>query len=279
MEFKNEWIDGFPDSFDRSQAISQYNQHLFENWKRNEGPCAGCPNYALKKKCFPSFGKGSGEAEIMIIGNSPGPRSRSLEINNKGRKIDPDKLDSYPEFDGYPLASFYNYGIEDINNWSGISTLRKRLIEHSNGLDTDLSSNEIYFTNAKKCTNIMGRDNKAAVSNCNPFLEKEIEILDPSVIISWGLQAATGAAKAVGYDIDQLPQKSTALPQGDIQPIDSCIGIRETGDRFPCFITMPHWGLLGPNVNHIPGFDSSQYERPEIQLYYELASLIEYLSQ
>lgn len=277
MGFEDNWSDSPPSQFDRSEAVSQFKQYIFENWKRGEGPCDGCPNHALKKKCFPSLGSGFAEAEIMIVGNSPGPRDRTeLEINNKTRMIDPDELTNHPDFNGYPLSSFYDYTIEDIKSWTGIGTLRKRLIEDNRGLGTEIDSGKIYFTNAKKCSNIKGRDNDEAVSNCSSFLEKEIEIVDPSILVTWGLQAATGTAKAVGYDVSRLPNQTTALPSGDKQPIDSYIGYRETPTRYPDFITMPHWAFLGPNVGSISGFDANEYDNPEIQLYYDLSDLIDY---
>ena len=278
MPFDEEWSDPQPDDYDRSEAISQFHQHLYEQWKRGEGPCRDCSNYEKKKKCYPSFGKGAAEAEIMIVGNSPGPRDRSLEIDNKGRKIGQEKLDRQPEFDGHPLESFYNYGIDNINTWRGISTLRKRFIEGANGLNTDLTSGRFYFTNAKKCTNIEGRDNDEAVARCSQYLDKEIEIVSPSVVITWGMQAADGTARALGYETSMLPNRSTKLPQGDSQPTDSCIGIRQTDDRHPHFITMPHWALLGSNAKHIPGFEAGTHSNPEKQLYYELAHLVQHLT-
>jgi len=277
MGFKQDWENSPPTGFNRSRAISEFRQHLFENWKRGEGPCNNCPNHIKKEKCFPAFGLGNSDAEIMIIGNSPGPRVRELEVDNKNRQIDPERLKKQPDFDGFPLVSFYNDNIEDINTWTGFGTVRKRFIEDTSGLNTVLGDNRIYFTNAKKCANIDSGKNEKAVTKCSSYLQKEIEIVNPSVIITWGLQAAKGAAQSLNYDLSNLPSNSMSLPRGDRQPTKSVIGFRETEDSHPDFITMPHWGMLGTNARHIPKFNVEDHDKPETYLYYQLADLVKHL--
>lgn len=274
MDFSQDWSRGISGNFDPAEAVPQFKQHLYENWKRGDGPCARCPNRLFKESCEPSFGSGTAEADILLVGSSPGPRARSLEQDNKSRVVNPARLDALEEFEGHALCTFYNRDISDIHNWQGFSTLRKRFIEDQRGLDSDLESGRFYFTNAKKCCNIEGADNGKALQKCGECLSREIELVNPDVVISWGMQAAKESARSVGYDTSGLPNRTMSLPAGDLRPTNSVIGFRDTTPRL---ITMPHWAFLGPNLRHIPGFDPANHDSPASQLYFQLAELVNYL--
>lgn len=273
MAFEEAWSGDIPDGYDASDAVAQFKQHVYEHWLRGEGPCHGCPNRTDRRGCKPAIGMGNATSDLMLVGHVPGPGNRDLETENRGRKIDPEKLEELPEFDGHPLFAFYGNHVEEIGNWNGISTMRKRFLEHDQGLGMELG--DIYFTNAKKCPDILGKDSRGALSRCGSYLSKQIELVDPDVIVTWGREAAIGTARCLDYDTDNLPGRTMALMEGDVNPTSSFIGYRETD---PYLVTMPHWvGFMGSNIGKIPGFDPDEHRRPVRQLYYELADLVGHL--
>lgn len=269
-------VKQFSKDIDRKIAVPQFWQHIFENWKHESGPCRGCPNHALKEKYFPATGQGDPEADIMILGNSPGPRPRDeVEISNDSRKVSPDRLEELSDFDGKSLHSMYGYSIEHVYKWNGIDTLRNHLIEHDNGLGMNLTE-DVYLTNGKRCPNIAGCDNQEALRHCNDYLATEIGLVDPDVVVACGLQAAEAVARTIGYDLDKLPNKSSRLPLGDTRPFEhSVIGYREPHDEEIGFITLMHWAMDGPNIHHIPNFDVQRYNNPVKEYYYQVADVIQ----
>lgn len=274
MDYQTEWADQIPEEGVPADTVPQFQQHIYEHWKREEGPCEGCNNRVFKERCHPDVGKGSVDADVMLVGSAPGPRNREIEVDNQSRKIDPLAKDDLPDFDGYPLYAFYGTTIEDMNEWSGISTLRSNLIEDERGLNVELG--DLYFTNARKCPDISGYESGNASRRCASYLQTEIDLVRPQVIVTFGRSTAIAVARCLEYDESKFTRRTMEIMTGAVTPTCEFIGYHETD---PYLISMPHWAGLGRNLNRIPHFDPSDYEHPEKEIYYQLADLITYILQ
>jgi hypothetical protein len=275
VEFENRWTAAIPDEFDKSDAAANLNQQIFEYWLREEGPCSGCPNHYQKAKCYPSDGMGNPDAELMFVGRVPGSPGE-IEDPDTERQVDRDKLAQQSEFDGPSLAAFYDHNIENMYDWAGIATVRNQLFQKDEVLDHELE--DIYFTNVKKCHDVVGDDNETARDECIAYLQKELEIVEPDVIVTWGPDAAIGVADLLGYDRGRLPPDAMALPAGDTRPTSDFIGYRMED---PVVITMPHWSGLGyKNYTDIPNYTPADYAEGGIKkVCQDLGELISHLTK
>lgn len=273
--YEDSWEIDLPDGFSKSKAIANLNQQIFENWLRQEGPCDGCPNYYRRKRCHPRDGMGNADADLMFVGRVPGSPT-DIEKPNSNRKADREKIRQQPDFQGLPLAALYNRKIEIMNDWNGISTLRKQLFDDDSGVQYGLE--DIYFTNVKKCHDVVGDSNSTARDRCVSYLAKEIRLVDPEVIVTWGPDAAKGTSDVLQYDRDRLPSEVMKLPPGDSRPTSDFIGYRMSK---PYLITMPHWsGIRGGNYENIPGYSPEEFsdEGKIKKIYHELGELITHLT-
>lgn len=273
--YEDKWAIDLPDDFEKSNAIANLNQQIFEHWLRQEGPCDGCSNYYRKERCHPRDGRGNADANLMFVGRVPGSPSE-IEKPNSNRKADREKIQKQPEFQGKPLAAFYNRNIEKMYGWNGISTLRKQLFEDDFGVQYGLE--DIYFTNVKKCHDVVGDSNSTARDRCVSYLANEIRLIEPEVIVTWGPDAAKGTSDVLQYDRDQLPNEVMKLPPGDTRPTSEFIGYRMAD---PYLITMPHWsGIRAGNYENIPGYypEESSDEGEIKKIYHELGGLINHLT-
>ena len=126
-----------------------------EELKNQVELCEKCSQIKNKTKVF---GKGNKQAEIMIIGEAPGCE----EVKNR--------------------EPFVGKAGENLN---------KYLKEAGFDIEKD-----IYFGNVLKCRTIDENNNKKdrrpqkdEIKNCRTFLEQQIEIINPKVIILCGVTA------------------------------------------------------------------------------------------
>lgn len=126
-----------------------------EELKKQVELCEKCSQIKNKTKVF---GKGNKQAEIMIIGEAP--------------------------------------GCEEVENWKPfVGTAGKKLDNYliEAGFDKE---KDIYFCNVLKCRTTDKNNNKKdrrpkedEIKNCKNFLEQQIEIINPKVIILCGVTA------------------------------------------------------------------------------------------
>lgn len=110
---------------------------------------AKCSQCALRSNCTQVvFGAGSAEAQIMFIGEAPGKKEDEL---------------------GIPFVG------------SSGRILDKMLV------DIHIKREDVYVTNVCKCRPPENRDPlPEEINACWPWLEKQIEIIDPKIIIPLG---------------------------------------------------------------------------------------------
>ena len=125
---------------------SQEKEKLLEEVKKQVLACKQCPLYLTRTN--PVFGEGNIESKIMFIGEAPG--------------VNEDKQ-------GVPFCGAAGKILDELLASVGI----KR--------------NDVYITNILKCRPPENRDPKPEeISVCTPYLEKQIEIINPRVICSLG---------------------------------------------------------------------------------------------
>jgi DNA polymerase len=152
--------------------------HSLNKLREAASKCKGCELY--KRATQTVFGEGSANAEVMFVGEQPG------DVEDR---------------DGHPFIG------------PAGKLLRKLLDEV--GLDTK----RVYFTNAVKHFNFEERGKRRLHSKprvihieaCHPWLEREIEAVEPKIIVCLG---ATAAYSVLGKRVTIAKVRGTLL-QGD----------------------------------------------------------------
>ncbi len=112
--------------------------------------CRRCPLHASRRRAVP--GEGNLEARVMLVGEAPGERE-----DEEGRPF--------------------------------VGQAGRLLNEVLSGLGVDRG--EIYITNVVKCRPPNNRDPEdAEVEACRPYLERQIQIVAPRVVVALGRHSA-----------------------------------------------------------------------------------------
>ncbi|WP_049998075.1 uracil-DNA glycosylase [Halococcus sediminicola] len=139
--------------------------------------CGRCPALADARECI-SWGNGSLDAELVVVGEAPGA--------------------------GTPEADRWKGG-----NWTGMAYTARHSGRKIRDLFADLGfdNDDLYYTNAVKCFP-EGEDgsNREPTSeertNCRPYLETEIEEIEPRAVVATGKHATTSLLATEGKSID-----------------------------------------------------------------------------
>ncbi len=108
--------------------------------------CLRCPLHKTRKKAVP--GQGNPHAEIMFIGEAPGANE---------------------DLKGIPFCGKAGAVLDELLNSVG------------------LKRNEIYITNILKCRPPGNRNpNNTEIESCVPYLERQIELINPEIICCLG---------------------------------------------------------------------------------------------
>lgn len=256
----------------RPNNVPQFKQMVYERWKSGRSPCLDCPNHHLKNSCHPQFGVGNFDPDLMFVGNAPGADDQYRYGDDTDRQIDSEKVAQAPDIDAPQEYSNIEYNLEHIQSGKSANTMQKHFFHDVNGIGGSFS--DVYFTNIKKCSDVHGTNHEKARVQCQTYLPEEIALVDPKLIITWGLPAAKGAASALGMNINRLPNSKMDLMLGGTSVGDQPIGYWDTD---PLLITMPHWsGIRGNNLQELPT-PLSNSESPIKATYYALADLVDLL--
>ena len=126
--------------------------------------CKKCPLWETRKN--PVFGEGNPNSEIMLIGEAPGRREDEI---------------------GRPFVGQAGKLLDEIFREIG------------------LSREDVYITNVVKCRPPGNRQpTKREVKSCSPYLDKQIMLIRPKVIIAMGNTAAS-------YIMDRYNMKFTSM--------------------------------------------------------------------
>lgn len=163
-----------------------------ENWNENKGPCGRCGicdpgGYTPKPGIF------NEDASVLFLGHTPGEKdgkekSKRSRLRKKERGNTPLTKEGQAD-------SFLN------SNWSpGHKTMLKSMfgINHNPSYKTlKHPSESIYYTNIVKCPKLSGdpndisaneadQRNSSAETNCPDYLEEELNLVQPEVIVIFG---------------------------------------------------------------------------------------------
>jgi len=227
LEEYAEWIDENGDEYTYSfkeRAVAQLNQYVWQNWRTRSGPCSNCPYACIDDPMEPDFGGFNFNADIMIVAQDPGGGNegggtRQLGEGRAKEDIPPLEMQrgysvkyerAWSVSENKPLSAKEGPPSSDFDN-STTGTLAKGVA----GSDTSLMLRDTYLTNAKKCPeyDINGQDdiwedtefdsndvNDDAFDACQPYLEQEIELIRPQVIVPTGKPAMEAVCSAIGRE-------------------------------------------------------------------------------
>jgi len=172
---------------------------IWESWRREEQPCRSCPNFDSDKTFSPSYG-GNENANIMILADSPNRTDRDHK-NASDCDVPAESKDDYAFSEVDYLETIIGSG------WS-IESFLNHFCHNS-----DLSPDTLYVTNAKKCADI-GKDewsqkNTRARARCQTWLDVELDVVDPDVIVVLGKPAIKAVNSFFNLNIPARPKKES----------------------------------------------------------------------
>lgn len=197
--------------------MNELNEITF-NARNGAGPCFGCPAQEDTQGEFVNPGLLNYNAELMFL------------------TMDPSHYIDWGEYNDW---SAYNAdkGHEFKTNWPGGNAISK-ILDGIHGITLD----DIWLADAIKCPANNDRagniDSDEAFAHCSTYLEREIQSVDPQVIVTMGNDPA-----------EQLLNGIFEVGVGSIRA-----GTRDCGqiyDTTPPVVISPHWanGWLGRHNN------------------------------
>jgi len=191
-------------------------QEIWENSKRGEGACEGCPK-AGSEYNHPGFF--NYEADILIVEEAPSF--------------------SHFDFTGYDRSRDYEWyrdfyeeeHLSSVLSWPPVRLFLRPVFEPL-GFDVSGIIEEVYMTSSVKCP-VKNRKFADPFTSCRSYLEQEITEVDPEVIITAGKLATEGTAGLLGVSSTQIRNLSISKPEW--------WGLSKF-DTSPPLIHIPHWG-------------------------------------
>lgn len=219
---------------------SQVLEKIWADWYNGEGPCGSCPGRDMSGCHTPYFGDGTFPAEIAFVAETPGG-SRPTQTESP----DDPCWESVPE-----THAEKNQGVGWLNSGNRIpDKFFSEFLGQEYGF-TDKSDIGIYFTNAKKCANIVGedegwKDEKARI-DCRAHLKPEIEAVDPTVIVPFGAKSTDALYRV--FDVDRNVRKMTA----------EVLNTYQNNSRY--IVPSYHWSGLPRNITNLESIsDTDEY--------------------
>ncbi|AWB28458.1 uracil-DNA glycosylase family protein [Halococcoides cellulosivorans] len=217
------------------KRVENYLNRIWNNWQFGSGPCQDCPNRDNAGCYTPYYGDGILDAEIAFVAETPGG---GRDIQNE------DQLD-------WELPGSFSAERGGASKPGWITDGNRIPDEFFDSVDawfegTGQYDRGIYFTNAKKCQDIDGKDmewkNIKAKLHCREYLKPEMNAVDPEVIVVFGEKATDTTFDL--YDVDEY-----------IEAFND-VALSVYRDNEPYVIPSYHWSNLFRNLRHIDGIDN-----------------------
>ncbi|MFA1609534.1 uracil-DNA glycosylase [Halobellus rubicundus] len=140
-----------------------------------EADCARCPDLVACREQI-SWGTGDRDAAVLAVGEAPGA--------------------------GAPDAETWRGG-----NWTGRAYTTRHSGRRIRKLLTDAGHPDAYVTNAVKCFPCDGAGSNREPTaderaNCRAHLERELDTVDPAVVVATGKHATTSVLALDGRELD-----------------------------------------------------------------------------
>ena len=216
------------------QQVENYLERVWDNWKFGAGPCEECPNRDHTGCFSPYYGDGILDAEIAFVAETPGD-DRDVQTGDQHNW----KL---------PRSFREKRGTNSTPGW--IKKGNRIPEEFFDAINGHFSKSKdggrgIYFTNAKKCPDIDGKDmtwkNIKAKLHCREYLKPEMDAVNASVIVSFGEKPTDTL-----YELYNIEQYIESLSDEVLQAY---------GNEEPYIIPSYHWSNLNRNLRHLDGID------------------------
>jgi uracil-DNA glycosylase len=219
-------------------------ERIWGNWRNNQDQCNGCPHYGAGGGDAPFYGVGSvsNDTEVIIVGKEPGQGDDPTDADDIVRYIQSEYPGNFRDHRSKRIESTGMYEEYSNNLTALIALLRVRDIK-------------FYFTNLKKCRETDDGKTQEAISACSEYLFREIEALDPSVIVTLGGEATKSVYDkypSVYQDYDDIPAgiRNADEPTKTKRITKDALRPRQAGDV--TIISSVHFSYLGPNLEHVP---------------------------
>lgn len=189
----------------------EWTERIRDNALEGRGACEACPAFEDGRSCRVNPGLFDPDGEVMLVTIEPSHRF---------------------DWDDYTDWEAYNDDVtrKFLEEWTGGPILESLLAPIA-----DIDMNTVWMTDAIKCPPEGGVDDRVRdeeFAHCRTYLQEEIELVAPDVVVALGKNACLRTLSVLGVDRDRV---STARECGRIVETD------------PPVVISPHWsyGWLG----------------------------------
>jgi uracil-DNA glycosylase len=245
-------------------------QHLWEQWRDNElsWELNDRDNYH-----YPLFGLGPNNADVIILGLAPAynvglrksdgdDKRRYVDLSDKTEdddipewELEDGKLEYFDKIENQQKAWVLERLAERNNMIRFVEDIHEKLRELGSGQGRARNFYGIYFTNLQKdgyfdLPNHIAEDYDADPNSLSqdfwiPYLQREIEAVDPEVVVACGNRVAEGLERiGIKTNSVSLEFKKNGFPRSNagMGPLD----------RNLTLIRSYHWSRIGGNaVQHL----------------------------
>ncbi len=194
--------------------MSDIQNDIWENSKTGAGACDGCPN-AGSAYNHPGFF--DPEADILVVDEAPS--KNHFDLPNYDRSNDYEWYERYFEVTNR----------DSILDWPPVELFLGPVFEAFGYAPEDLYD-LVFMTSAVKCPS---RDLDAAFRHCRSYLERELAVSDPEVVVTAGTKATRWTARLLGVDGSDVRDVSISRREW--------WGLSDLDTDRP-LIHVPHWG-------------------------------------
>ncbi|QAU14474.1 hypothetical protein EKH57_17470 (plasmid) [Halorubrum sp. BOL3-1] len=236
------------------------------------GPCNECEHRDCNRHYKPFYGYWTGDtldSEVLLLGEAPGGNAeggrnaKNASDENQEFDYDGDSVDS----DWFTQDS--DRSLLDIakSNNNGFS-LSERFISTLVSYDIDS-----YYTNVKKCNDVhseQGRETyESARESCAPYLEQELEAVDPSVVVVFSADTQGNASgnfehcfNKFGLGAEVAGKGTTEIVMPDTKRAESLFPTYDSQRGFKV-IPAYHFSLASSNLSQYAEFNPDDLGKPD----------------
>lgn len=189
---------------------------IWENSLYGDGPCEGCPKAGSE---FNHPGFFNFDADILVVEESPSYSHFDFSSYERW-----DEYESYQQFyeDDY---------LDSVLSWNPIQVFLEPVFARF-GMDDRELIDEVFMTSCVKCP-VSNRGFSEPFEHCSSYLHREIEEINPAVIITAGGLATKETAKILG--VTPARANSVSISKQDWWGLSRF-------ETDPMMIHVPHWG-------------------------------------
>lgn len=250
-----------------SSKITELRDQVFNNWKKETGPCNLCGICDHQKGFFPSGGAFNQNAPVMLVGHAPGESEYGAE--NRTRNYLSHPKPNRPEL--RTKEKYEQLILQEEGDWDFFDDLLYLFGDEKNPDDSRIHYENrsvlksprqtIYYTNFLKCSPLANNPedvskseaktrNNSGYTACTRYFERETESVDPEVIVIFG--KAPWKVFSNLYDSDEVSSDSEYSEL--VLPSDS-------ERKFPSY----SFNITGREIEVIPtyhwSFNHTQFNR------------------